>query len=471
MNSQRVDDISTIFTHSSDGLVLSDREGRMLRLNPAFRRVSGIPHKLALGHNVKELLENGTLSASSIARVVETGKTTTLRTVTAAKKQVLSTARPITDDRGSMVGIVCNLRNLTAFPKADRPEAGADIIKSREHQGIVAKSPMMLDTLELATDLAHLDCNVLVFGETGVGKGMIAHYIYQRSARALTGSYLKVNCAAIPASLFEAELFGYERGAFTGALDAGKSGLIEMADKGVLFLDEIGDMPLEQQAKLLSVIEDGHFFRVGGISQRQVDVRIIAATNRDLPKLVSQGHFREDLYYRIAVVPLHVPSLRSRPEDIKQLLLHFLGIFSEKHGRTRVFSPQLCDCLCRYSWPGNVRELANLVECLVVTGKEEVLNESDLSRSFPFATRSITPEKPFFACSESESLKNLLENYELELVKRAIEETSSYAEAARLLKTSLSTINRHARRLRGLDQNIGAFILALQGFCTVISCV
>jgi transcriptional regulator with PAS, ATPase and Fis domain len=441
----------------------------MLRLNPAFRRVSGIPHKLAVGHKVMELLEDGTLSDSSIARVVDTAKTTTIKLITAAKRQVLSTARPILDDTGSMVGIVCNLRNLTVLHKADHTKHGTNLSGPSEHQGFIANSPKMLDVLELATDLAQLNCNALILGETGVGKGVIAHYIYEKSARALTGSFIKVNCAAIPASLFESELFGYDRGAFTGALDTGKPGLVEMADGGVLFLDEIGDLPLEQQAKLLGVIEDGLVIRVGGTSHRKVDVRIIAATNQDLGELVSQGRFRQDLYYRIAVIPLYVPPLRERHEDIKGLLLHFEQFFSEKHSRKRALSPQLRDSLCRYSWPGNVRELANLVECLVVTGKEEVLNEGDLSRSFSLSARASTPEKPFFACSESESLKDLLANYELELVKRAIESTLSYAEAARLLKTSLSTINRHVRRLKKLGGAVGEFVLALQGLLTIVS--
>ncbi|AFM23503.1 sigma-54 interaction domain-containing protein [Desulfomonile tiedjei] len=471
MNTQRADDISTIFTHSSDGLVLSDREGRMLRLNPAFRRVSGLPNKLAIGYRANELVESGLLSDSAIARVADTAKESTVTLITAAKKEVLATARPILDDAGGMVGIVCNLRNLGFFHRKNRSKPATDPLQSEEHQGIVAQSPKMLQTLELATDLAKLDCNILIFGETGVGKGLLAHYVYSKSTRAQTGSFLKINCSAIPASLFESELFGYERGAFSGALETGKPGLVEMADKGVLFLDEIGDMPPEQQAKLLTVIEDGSYVRVGGTSQRQVDVRIIAATNRDLTKLVSKGHFREDLYYRIAVVPIHIPPLRDRQEDIKRLLLHFQGVFSEKHSRKRVLSPQLCDCLCRYSWPGNVRELANLVECLIVTGKEEVLSERDLSRSFPFASLCSTPEKPFLACSESESLKDLLANYELELVKRAIEQSSSYTEAARLLKTSLSTINRHARRLKGANKSVAIFAFALQSVCSIVSSV
>lgn len=469
MKAQRATDIATVFTHSPDGLVLADKEGRLLRLNPAFRRVSGIPLKDAVGRNVRELLEDGTLSDAAVARVCDTEKTSTVKTVTVAKKHVLATARPIMDDMGRMVGIVCNLRNMSVLHKAQQPETETGLRGPSELQGLVARSPRMLEAIQLATDVARLDCNVLILGETGVGKGMIARYIYHESARSRTGSFIKVNCAAIPANLFESELFGYERGAFTGALDAGKPGLVEMANRGILFLDEIGDLPLEQQAKLLSLIEDGQITRVGGVSQRKVDVRIIAATNSDLTRLVAEGRFREDLYYRIAVVPLYLPPLRERHEDVRGLLLHFQEVFSEKHGRRRVLSPQLCESLTRYSWPGNVRELANLVECLVVTGREHVISEADLSRSFLLSTRASAPEKPFYACGESQSLKDLLADYELELVKRAIEQTSSYSEAAQLLRTSLSTINRHARRLKKLGGMTTELIITLQGLLAMMS--
>jgi PAS domain S-box-containing protein len=467
MDLQRTRDIATAFMHSSDGLILSDSEGRILMLNPAFRRVTGIRQKSVLGCNCSELVQSGILSDSGIVRAIETRTTATVRVRTPAKREVVSTARPILDENRELIRVVCNVRNLTVVHEADHREPGPDFVALREELGVVAKSPKMLGTLEIATELARLDCNVLILGETGVGKDLIARYIYRESDRAQTGSFVKVNCAAIPASLFESELFGYERGAFTGALDAGKSGLVEMADRGVLFLDEIGDLPLELQGKLLSLIEDHQIIRVGGISTRKVDVRILAATNRDLAQLVSQGRFREDLYYRIAVIPLHVPALRERREDIKELLIHFQEILSKKHGRKRVLGQQLCEFLTHYSWPGNVRELANLVECLFVTGRNEVLDVSDLAGSFFFSGLQPRIEKSSLSFAVPKSLKELLAKYELEVVRQAIANTSSYAEAARLLKTSLSTINRHARRLENRGEFVGELSVALGVISTI----
>lgn len=439
-------------------------------LNPAFRRVCGILPKVVLGCKAKELVRNGVLSDSAIVRVVETGKTQTAKLMTVAKREVLATASPIMDDTGHIERIVCNLRNLGVVRQvSDRPMLRRDSHLVEEEHGLVARSPKMLDAVEIANDLALVDSHVLILGETGVGKDILARHIYHKSTRALTGSFVKVNCATIPSSLFESELFGYERGAFTGALKEGKSGLIEKADRGVLYLDEIGDLPLEQQAKLLSVVEDRQITRVGGVSPRRVDIRIIAATNRNLAEQVFRGRFREDLYYRIAVVPLYVPPLRERPEDIGDLLIYFQEMLSRKHGRKRVLSPGLFDFLCRYTWPGNVRELANLVESLVVIGRHEELDMGDLSRTHFFSGRNPIPREPSLATPKSASLKERLADYELEMVRQALERTSSNAEAARLLKTSLSTIKRAVRRLKGLNNGVGGFVFALQGFCTFIA--
>ncbi len=453
MNPQRIDEITTVFSHSPDGLILADGEGRILTLNPSFRSVTGLQERSVLGRNVEELVQRGLLSDSAIARAVHTGLTSSVKVKTneRTEKQMLSTARPIMDDNRSLIRIVCSVRDWAFLRETDLSGCQADQTALKEELCIIANSSKMLDLLSLAGDLAQVDSNLLILGETGVGKDFVARYIYQNSHRAKTGSFVKVNCAAVPSGLFESELFGYERGAFTGACDRGKPGLIEMAEKGVLFLDEIGDLPLEQQAKLLNVIEDGELIRVGGTTARQVDVRILSATHRDLGELVAQGRFREDLYYRIAVIPLYVPALRERHEDIQPLLQHFQEVMSNRHRRRRVLSEELCQFLSAYSWPGNVRELSNLVERLVVTAKHEVVDLPDLTGTLVPSGLRAARERRFPALSESKSLKELLDEYQLDVVRQAIEMTSSYAEAARLLKTSLSTINRQARRLKELE--------------------
>lgn len=237
---------------------------------------------------------------------------------------------------------------------------------SKEIKGpyIVARSPAMLDVERQVERVAPTRATVLLLGESGVGKTLIARVIHDLSDRA-NFPFVKVNCASIPENLLESELFGYERGAFTGAVNS-KAGRFEEANKGTIFLDEIGELPLALQAKLLRVIQDREFERLGSNLTRRVDVRIIAATNRDLEDLVEQSLFRQDLYYRLSVFPIRIPALRERKEDVVGLLNHFLGKVATEYGRQIAFEADALDVLRRYDWPGNVREMENLIERLVI---------------------------------------------------------------------------------------------------------
>lgn len=233
-----------------------------------------------------------------------------------------------------------------------------------------AVSPKMLEVLRLIERVAPTDASVLIAGESGTGKELAARAIHQISPRR-GGPFVPVNCAALPETLLESELFGYEKGAFTGAA-AAKPGRFELADGGTLLLDEVGDMSLPTQAKLLRVLEEREIERLGGTKRIPINVRIVAATNKPLAELVRRGQFREDLYYRLAVIPIHLPPLRERPEDVPLLANHFLRAFAARHGRAvRGFAPAAMAQLQRYSWPGNVRELRNLVEQLVVLADGE----------------------------------------------------------------------------------------------------
>src|SRR5277367_2825964 len=256
-----------------------------------------------------------------------------------------------------------------------------DEIRS-EFAEIVGDSPVLKTALSLVSVVAPTDSSVLIQGETGTGKELIARAIHKLSSRSEKG-FVKLNCAAIPLGLLESELFGHEKGAFTGAI-AQKTGRFELADKGTLFLDEVGDIPLELQAKLLRVLQEQEFERLGSNRTHKVDVRLIAATHRDLPAMVKQGTFRDDLYYRLKVFPIQVPALRQRSEDIPRLVRHFTALYARRmNKRIDVIPLETMDALLRYQWPGNVRELQNFIERAVILSPQSILR-APVSELDPF---------------------------------------------------------------------------------------
>jgi formate hydrogenlyase transcriptional activator len=251
---------------------------------------------------------------------------------------------------------------------------------------IVGRSPALRTALSLVSVVAPTDSSVLIQGETGTGKELVARAIHKLSGRS-EKAFVKLNCAAIPLGLLESELFGHEKGAFTGAI-AQKTGRFELADKGTLFLDEVGDIPLELQAKLLRVLQEQEFERLGSNRTHKVDVRLIAATHRDLPAMVKQGTFREDLYYRLKVFPIHVPPLRQRTEDIPRLVEHFTALFAQRmNKRIDAIPPETMDALMRYQWPGNVRELQNFIERAVILSPQSIL------RAPTFELETVRPQE------------------------------------------------------------------------------
>jgi PAS domain S-box-containing protein len=444
------EDFRHAFKSSLDGIIISDCEGRVRLINPALTRVTGMPASRMLGRKAADQIADGTVTNSATLRALETGKPSTVRAWTAGKKEILASAVPVFNTLGCLERIVCNVRNVAELYASDPAHC---ILQEREtvhEHKIVAASPKMLRVLELAGRIAAVDANVLITGATGVGKGLVARFIYHRSRRA--GGFVNLNCAAIPPNLFESELFGYEKGAFTGALSTGKSGFVEMAHKGILFLDEVGDLSTEGQAKLLSVIEDRQVTRVGGRVPQGIDVRVIAATNKDLARLTESGSFRQDLYFRLAVVPLHIPPLCERREDIRPLVLHYLGILSERYRVKKTLDSRLWKFFDTYSWPGNARELAHLVEYLFISSAGRVATVGDL----PDATLSKSRRRAKASnpqaidrTDEGKTLRDLVREYELDLVREAVEKTGSYVDAARLLGTSLATLNRRLYWLKG----------------------
>lgn len=297
-----------------------------------------------------------------------------------------------------------------------------------------------------ALKVAEVDSTVLISGESGVGKEIIGELIQRNSARR-DGPFIKLNCAAIPDNLLESELFGYESGAFTGAKREGKPGLFELANGGTLLLDEIGDVPLHLQVKLLRTLQQREILRVGGVKPIHIDVRIIAITNKNLEDMVGKGEFREDLYYRLNVVPIYIPALRERREDIPLLIRSFLGNYNERYSMKKFISSEAIDILMMYNWPGNIRQLENLIERLVVTTTSEVIDVAQLPTFFikenthlvgeygqPVTVNSIVP------------LKTAVESVEKQLLEKTFSITNSCYKAAQILEVDASTISRKANK-------------------------
>lgn len=343
-----------------------------------------------------------------------------------------------------------NLQEL--LPKTDQTSKSsekADSLKTLAPKQFIVHSNCMKELTKMAIRVAKVDSTVLIQGESGVGKELIADVIHAHGIRN-KGPLIKINCGAIPENLLESEFFGYEPGAFSGASRKGKIGLFELANGGILFLDEIGDMPLNLQVKLLRVLQDKEITRVGGIRPIKVDIRILTGTNRNLSDMINHRQFRQDLYYRINVVPIHVPALRERREDIPVLTNYFLEYFNKKYlynGNSKQLSPAVIDCFMRYDWPGNVRELENLIERLIVTTAQPNITVSDLPQ---WLNKSHTN---YAGDSESISLRCAVEDTERKLLQYAFSRYKSTYEVARVLEINQSTVVRKAAKY-GITRSI-----------------
>ena len=299
----------------------------------------------------------------------------------------------------------------------------------------------MQKTMELIQTVAGSDVSILITGESGTGKELIANEIYQRGRR-YGKPFIKVNCAAIPAELLESELFGYEEGAFTGARKSGKIGMFELANTGVLLLDEIGDMPFSLQAKLLRVLQQRELRRIGGNRVIKLDIQIISSTNKDLREEIRKGNFREDLYYRLNVVPIEVRPLRERKEDIPVLAQHFCQTYNKKYGKDVRLTAEAVKLLTEYHWPGNIRELENMVERMVVTNTTGSINR------FTVYSNLASPAGGHAAAEGvgKRSLKDLMGDYEKEIILLTLEREGTLRKAAACLGIDHSTLIKKMKR-------------------------
>lgn len=436
---------------SYDGIWITDHVGKILFANSANAKLLGVPRSELENKTTQELQDEGVFQTSAILEALQTRQQVSKvcnnpRTCLT----VLATATPVFNEAGDIQYIFNNVRDITALNEMRESLQDKDeIIRQQNSQletmklrlgvgTIVANSKAFTQVVELARRAATFDgATVLILGESGTGKEVISELIVNTSPRK-DKPYLQINCGAIPENLIESELFGYEKGAFTGADAKGRKGLFEAANGGTVFLDEIGDLPLHMQVKLLRVLQQKRIVRVGGTETVNLDVRIIAATNKDLKQMVKEGRFREDLYYRLNVVPIEIPPLRDRKEDILPLVNHFLTVANRKYHTNKSIYSDTVDVLESYSWPGNVRELENLMENLVITTPGDIIRRENLSERLKFSTE----DRGFTEDTEVITLKETVERAEYMAIQKAIRQCGSIRKAAVALGVDPSTIVR-----------------------------
>ncbi|MCQ4771777.1 sigma 54-interacting transcriptional regulator [Intestinimonas massiliensis] len=457
---QEMDVVSSIFEElnvclesSHDGIMVSDGMGNVIRLNAALEKLIGVKRRDILGRNVADLVQEGVYESSAILQVIESGKTATV-VIDHNGRQLLITGSPVYNANSAMTAVVANIRDMSELndlrQKLEQQQMIAEkyskelahIARQQSAQtSFVACSREMKTILATIHSISEVDSTVLISGESGTGKEMVVNEIYASSMRSCR-PIIKVNCGAIPPALFESELFGYEDGAFTGARRKGKPGFFELAHMGTLFLDEVGELPLEMQVKLLRVLQEGEIIRIGGSKPISVDVRIIAATNRDLWEMTEEGTFRQDLYYRLNVINIEVPPLRQRRDDIIPLVMHMLERFNQKYGKHKEIPIELGKVLRELPWRGNVRELENLIENLVVLCPEDVLTPEHLPVRYqrgqnPASQVEIRGILP---------MKDMVRRAERQLIANAQAQYSSMQEVAKALGVDVSTISRKLSR-------------------------
>lgn len=448
--------LTAIFDRSADGLLICDAQGRILKMNQAAERLNGIKASEVLGREVSSLVAEGQINRSATQEVLETKRQVTLiQTTPRSGYTLLVTGTPVFDRNNDLCFVVVNERDISLIEDMKRELAQArqesekmreelneiTLLELRENH-IVAQSGSMKQTLRLALKLARIDAsNILIQGESGTGKGLLSKFIHANSSRS-NHPFIQINCAALPENLLEAELFGYEQGAFTGARETGKAGLFELASGGTLFLDEIGELPLGVQAKLLKYLDDHEIMPLGGTRGKKIDCSIIAATNQNLDQRTLKRQFRLDLFHRLNTFTLSIPPLRNRPEDILELVDTCLKQYNKRYNRRASMGYKAYAALKSYGFPGNVRELINIIKQAVALCDKRNLDD--------YIIRAVTPpDRPVPARPSPEKETNLpqrLEAVEYEMLLQAAIRCGTTREAAVFLGVSQPTVVRKLKK-------------------------
>ena len=434
-----------IFVVNSDNIAIY--------VNDVSERHYGMKPEEIIGKSTSELLDLFLCDPLITPMVREEKRKVTLEQTTVIGKKIHTTAIPVLDVNGDIELIIYYSKDITKYEEMkrelkltrdmlakeplgdDENNDGRNTLLQNAPVDIIAESNVMKDVLNTAERVAEVDSTVLILGESGTGKGVIARYIHNLSHKE-RGSFIAINCAAIPEELLEAELFGYESGSFTGANDKGKIGFMELANNGTLFLDEISELSPKLQAKLLHVLQDKQFFKIGGRKLINTNARIITATNRNLKKRVEEGFFRQDLYFRLNVIGIEIPSLRERREDILPLTEYFLDKFNKYYKSNHDISKECLDVLRKHIWKGNIRELENLIERLTVMVEEKTIDINHLPKGWLNNSKYKIDE------FNSVSLDSIKEEVERDIIVKAYEKCGSSRKVAKMLNISQSRASR-----------------------------
>ena len=445
-----------------DAICVTDKEGIVTLVNKRHAELTGIARDKMIGSRIQDMVQNGIFDVVLNPRVVESGQKVSSVQNLYNGRTLLLDGHPVKDAAGKVAYVVTVIRDITALTEL-REEITAqrellETFQNLSSEGAsgnqyprVVQSPVMQRLYAEASAIAETDATVLLLGETGVGKDVVARHIHRTSLRA-DAPFIKVDCGSIPENLIETELFGYVPGSFSGASKHGKAGLVEAASSGTLFLDEIGELPMTMQSRLLRVLQDWEVLRVGATVPKKVDVRVVAATNKELEREVAKGMFRSDLYYRLKVAVLNIPPLRSRRVDILPLAQSFLTFYGKKYRKAVNLSEEARQVLQNHTWPGNVRELENLVQGLVVTCKHGLVGVRDLAGIRPLPPCESSEGQYELPSIEGRSLKSIMKEVETAVIEKGMQRYGSISELSRHFQMDRSTIFRKVKEIEAIKQ-------------------
>ncbi|MED3561105.1 sigma 54-interacting transcriptional regulator [Bacillus xiapuensis] len=450
-------DLNAILSSIYDEILVVNAKGELIRYSEnIINDFWKVDLKELLGKNMFQLEDQGLFTPSVTRLVMERKKKVSVVQETKNGRRILAVGNPIFNDKNELDRIIIASRDITETTKlkselkemkkiSEQYKKELDTFKSKDRflKKLIYCSPKMEKIMNQVKKIADFSSTVLLHGESGVGKEVIAQAIHQLGKRA-EYPFLKLNCGAIPENLLESELFGYVKGSFTGADKSGKDGYFKQADGGILFLDEIGEMPMHLQVKLLRVLQEQEVIPVGSTTPFKINVQIIAATNKKLEKMVEEGTFREDLFYRLNVIPIHIPPLRERVEDISLLAFHFLQQLNEKYDRNYHLTPDAINVMEFYPWPGNVRELQNIIERLVVSADEPAIDAEFVSQflSLGYEYKKMKP-----VITRVIPLQEAIDQVEEQLIVLAMKQYKTTTKAAKALGISQSSVSRKYQKI------------------------
>jgi sigma-54-dependent transcriptional activator len=458
---KNINEVFKLIVESSfDGIYLTDGSANTIFLNKSYEKITGIDKKFLIGKNMKTLVKNGIFNESASLLAIKERKKITINQKLKSGKNIFVTSTPVFDENDNIIYVVTNVRDMQELEKLEK-----ELLKAREltekykqeiekikrdiyNENFITNNIKMEKILHLIENSSKFDTSILLQGETGTGKTFLAKMIHELSNRN-KNEFFEINCSSLPEGLVESELFGYEKGAFTGALSSGKKGVFELANNSTLFLDEISELSLETQAKLLKVLETGKFMRIGGEKFITTNIRLVSASNANIEELIQKGKFRKDLFYRINVINITIPPIRERKEDIFPLMMKFLKFYNQKYNLDKRISEEVYELLKTYNWPGNIREIRNLIEHLVVVSKEDEISVENLPNYIANEfIKKIEIDKMELLCTccfqiyARMGLKEATEQFQKDVINFLIEKGNSKSKVAKLLNVNPSTITR-----------------------------